>query len=96
MTTISTCLNSSATLLLTDYYHRYVNRSATERQSMRVLYGSTVVWGAIGTGAALPMIHCQSALDTWWKLSIFSGGMVGLFLLGRITRGPATRPPLPA
>lgn len=29
------------------------------------------------------MINVQSALDAWWKLaSIFSGGMLGLFLLG--------------
>ncbi len=29
------------------------------------------------------MIDVQSALDAWWKLaSIFSGGMLGLFLLG--------------
>lgn len=87
MSTISTSLNSSATLILTDYYRRYVRPQATERQSMRVLYGATVAWGAIGTGAALLLIDIQGALDTWWKLaSIFSGGMVGLFLLGRISR----------
>jgi len=29
----------------------------------------------------------QSALDAWWALaSIFSGGMLGLFLLGYISR----------
>jgi SSS family solute:Na+ symporter len=29
----------------------------------------------------------KSALDTWWKLaSIFSGGMLGLFLLGAFSR----------
>ena len=29
------------------------------------------------------MINVQSALEAWWKLaSIFSGGMLGLFLLG--------------
>lgn len=87
MSTVSTSLNSSATLLMRDYYQRYVNREATERQSMAALYISTVVWGALGTGVALLMIRIQSALDAWWTLaSIFSGGMVGLFLLGMISR----------
>jgi len=32
---------------------------------------------------AVTMINVKSALDAWWKLaSIFSGGMLGLFLLG--------------
>ena len=33
------------------------------------------------------MIGAKSLLDTWWKLSgIFAGGMLGLFLLGLISR----------
>jgi SSS family solute:Na+ symporter len=33
------------------------------------------------------MIRVKSALDAWWMLaSIFSGGMLGLFLLGFISR----------
>jgi SSS family solute:Na+ symporter len=32
------------------------------------------------------MINVKSALDAWWKLaSIFSGGMLGLFLLAAFT-----------
>jgi SSS family solute:Na+ symporter len=32
---------------------------------------------------AIAMINVKSALDAWWKLaSVFSGGMLGLFLLG--------------
>ncbi|MDZ7617270.1 MAG: sodium:solute symporter [Patescibacteria group bacterium] len=87
MSTISTSLNSSATLLMCDFYQRYVNREASERQSMAALYVSTIAWGALGTGVALLMIQIKSALDAWWTLaSIFSGGMVGLFLLGMISR----------
>jgi SSS family solute:Na+ symporter len=33
------------------------------------------------------MMRVRSALDAWWELaSIFSGGMLGLFLLGLISR----------
>jgi len=87
MSTVSTSLNSSATLLMRDYYQRYVNRTATERQSMRVLYGATVVWGLLGTGVAMLLVRVTSALDAWWTLSgVFGGGMLGLFLLGMISR----------
>lgn len=90
MSTVSTSLNSSATLLMRDYYQRYVNRSPTERQSMGVLYGATVVWGILGTGVALLLVRVTSALDAWWTMSgVFGGGMLGLFLLGMISRKAA-------
>ncbi len=93
MSTISTSLNSSATLLLRDYYQRYVNRDATEKQSMRILWGSTIVWGILGTEVAFLLLNITSALDAWWTLSgIFGGGMLGLFLLGLISR-KASNPP---
>lgn len=88
MSTISTSLNSSATLTLTDYYQRLMNPDASEKQQMTVLYGATVGWGVAGTALAVVLVQVtQSALDVWWTLSgIFSGGMVGLFLLGLISR----------
>ena len=54
---------------------------------MRVLYRTTVVITVLAISVALAMINVKSALDAWWKLaSIFSGGMLGLFLLGAFTR----------
>jgi SSS family solute:Na+ symporter len=54
---------------------------------MRVLYAGTVIWGALGTLTALALIRVESVLDAWWKLQgVFSGGMLGLFLLGIISR----------
>lgn len=88
MSTVSTSLNSSATLLMSDYYRRFLNRQASEKQCMFALYASTIVWGALGTGMALLLVKLtESALDIWWTLSgIFGGGMCGLFLLGMISR----------
>ena len=87
MSTVSTSLNSSATLVLEDFYRRYINPEASEKAGMAVLYGSTLVFGLAGLGIALAMINVESALDVWWELaSIFSGGMLGLFLLGFISR----------
>ena len=85
MSSVDSSLNSSAALVLCDLYRRFLGRSTSERESMRVLYGSTIFWGIIGTFAALAMIHVESALKHWWTLAgIFGGGMLGLFLLGRI------------
>ena len=88
MSTVSTSLNSSATLVMTDYYRRFIRPDATERQCMLTLYLSTIVWGILGIGMALILVRLtESALDIWWTLSgIFGGGMCGLFLLGMISR----------
>lgn len=87
MSTTASCLNASSTLLFTDFYKRYFRKNATEKESMMFLYSSTIIWGLIGTGVALLLIHVTSALDAWWTLSgIFGGGMLGLFLLGIVCK----------
>ncbi len=87
MSSVDSSLNCSATLVLCDIYKRYFRPNASERESMTVLYSATLVCGILGTGIALALIGTDSALDTWWHLSgIFSGGMLGLFLLGQISR----------
>jgi SSS family solute:Na+ symporter len=79
-------LNCMSTLFLRDIYQRYIRPDASEREAMRVLYFSTFAFGAVCIGAALAMIQIKSALDVWWELAgIFGGGMLGLFLLGRLS-----------
>jgi len=85
--TLASSLNCSATLTLCDLYRRYLRPRATDRESMWVLYAATLAFGVAGTAMALVMIRVKSALDAWWELAgIFSGGMLGLFLLGLISR----------
>ncbi|MBI3468661.1 MAG: sodium:solute symporter [Planctomycetes bacterium] len=80
-------LNSMATLTLRDLYQRYFRPAATERESLRVLRLSTLLWGIVGTSVALALIQAKTVLDRWWELAgIFSGGVLGLFLLGLISR----------
>jgi len=87
MSTVSTSLNSTATIFLTDYYKRFINKKASERSSMTVLYISSFLTGTAGIVIALALVGVESALDAWWSLaSIFSGGMIGLFLLGYISK----------
>ena len=84
MSTISTSINSSATVILYDYYQRFSKKTVfSEKSSMKILYTVSLVLGLVGIVIGIAMINIKSALDAWWKLaSIFSGGMLGLFLLG--------------
>jgi solute:Na+ symporter, SSS family len=87
MSTVSTSLNSTATIVLSDYYKRYFKKDADEKSSMRVLHISSFITGILGIGIALSLVGVYSILDAWWSLaSIFSGGMLGLFLLGYISK----------
>jgi len=80
-------LNTVATITLCDLYRRYLRPKAGEREAMVVLYSATFGWGAAATGVALAMIRVKTALDVWWELAgILGGGMLGLFLLGRLSR----------
>ena len=80
-------LSSMATLTLCDLYKRYLRPETGERESMWVLRLSTLTWGIVGTAAALAMMRAKTILDVWWELAgICSGGMLGLFLLGRLSR----------
>ena len=83
MSTISTSINSSATVILTDFFKFPAQKKSTQKRSMLVLYVSSFVFSILSISVAVAMINVKSALDAWWKLaSIFSGGMLGLFLLG--------------
>jgi len=85
-------LNCMATLTLCDIYRRYFRPDAGEREAMRVLQTATLGFGIMGTVTALAMIRVQSALDRWWELAgVFSGGMLGLFLLGMLSRRSGNR-----
>ena len=64
---------------------RYFNAEATEKQAMRFIKIATSIWGILGTLIALGFTAAYNALDAWWILAgIFSGGMLGLFLLGLV------------
>jgi SSS family solute:Na+ symporter len=91
MSTVSSALNSAATVCLTDVYKRYIRPDADERRSLWWLRGLTVWWGIVGTGAGVAFLELvklhENALDLWWTIAgIFGAGMVGPFLLGAFLR----------
>jgi SSS family solute:Na+ symporter len=82
MSTVDSALNCSATVLLLDFHKRYLKPDISEQASVVFLRLATVVWGLLGTGAALLMIRARSILDVWWQISgIFGGALLGLFIL---------------
>jgi solute:Na+ symporter, SSS family len=87
MSTISSNMNASATVFTMDIYKKYFKPNINDKQQLFTLHFATVIFGLIGLGAGIAMIGAKSLLDTWWKLSgIFAGGMLGLFLLGLISK----------
>lgn len=87
MSTISSGMNSSATVFLKDIFQRYINKDVTPKQELVVLYLATGIMGIFAIATGIVMIGVKSILDIWWQLAgIFAGGMLGLFLLGMISK----------
>jgi SSS family solute:Na+ symporter len=87
MSTVSTSINSSATVILSDHFRKYIHPNPSEKLSLRVLRLSSLVMGLLSIVVGLAFNGVDSALEAWWALSsIFSGGILGLFLLGLLSK----------
>ena len=87
MSTISSGMNSSATVFLKDIYQRFIDPDVSPKKQLRVLYIATATVGVLAIGTGILMIGVKSILDLWWQLAgIFAGGMLGLFLLGMLSK----------
>jgi SSS family solute:Na+ symporter len=76
-------LTSMATLYWCDVHKRLFPQT-DERRGIVVLRIATIAFAILGTLAALGLLRSQQILNDWWMLAgISSGGMLGLFLLGR-------------
>lgn len=86
MSTVATSITSSSTIVLSDYVKPYC-KQLSENTHLVILKASSAAIGALGIIVALAMLKAESIIDAWWTLSsIFSGGMLGLFLLGYCVR----------
>ncbi len=88
MSTVSTSVTSAATVILTDYIKPLLRGEVRdERKDLLTLRLASVIVGVLGIVVAILMLGVKSIIDAWWILSsIFSGGMLGLFLLGIMPR----------
>ena len=94
MSTVSSTLNSGATVVMEDWFRRHFRPDASERACVLTLRAATLFLGFASIAIAFAVIGVESALSTWWMLqSVLSGGMLGLFLLGcvskRVSKGQA-------
>lgn len=88
MSTLSSCINSVATLISVDFYERYAKRPSPQT-SVRLAEWMTVIAGIIGVGTAilLAKVDIQSALDKSFELTyLLGGGFAGCYGLGMFTR----------
>jgi SSS family solute:Na+ symporter len=88
MSTLSSVMNSVATLVSVDFYERYA-KNPTQQKSVRLAEIVTVLSGIIGIGTALllALADIKSALDTSFVLiGLLGGGFAGCYALGMFTR----------
>ena len=92
MSTVSSTLNSGSTVLLEDYWKRFFPARAGERANMVFLRLSTLVLAFMSIGVALSVVWIwgrenKTVLGMWYVLQgVFSGGMLGLFLIGAFSK----------
>ena len=85
MSTVSTSVTSAATIILTDYVRPFFVKEKKKKLELAIVRLSSFGVGILGACVAIAMLSVESIIDAWWTLSsIFSGGMLGLFLLGCI------------
>jgi SSS family solute:Na+ symporter len=88
MSTLSSCINSVATLVSVDFYERKW-KNATPAKSVKLAEMVTIIAGVIGIGTALLLATAdiKSALDTSFVLiGLLGGGFAGCYALGIFTK----------
>jgi len=92
MSTVAATLNSGSTVLLEDYWKRFLPARATERANLVFLRLMTVALALVSVGIALAVVWIwgrdnKTVLGMWYTLQgVLSGGMLGLFLIGAFSR----------
>jgi SSS family solute:Na+ symporter len=88
MSTLSSSINSLATTVVTDFHQRW-RPAATDASRLRLAQGLTLLFGVLGTGAALLMatFEIRSLWDLFLRiLGLLGGGLAGIFALGIFTQ----------
>lgn len=87
MSTVSSTLNSGATVLLEDYFCRFTGRGGDGRAGIVFLRAATAGLGVLSVAIGVGVMNVHSALSAFWALqSVLSGGMLGLFLLALMAK----------
>ncbi len=87
MSNLSSALNSLASTTVVDFYRPFLKKDAAPREVLRISRWMTVLWGIVLVALAIVSRHVHSVLETGLTIaSITYGSMVGVFLLGVLTR----------
>jgi SSS family transporter len=88
MGNLAAALNSLASTVMIDFVHARGGGRSEER-TMRLARLATVAWGAVLLAIAIGAIGVKSVLEAGLSIaSISSGALLGIFLLGILTRRP--------
>jgi solute:Na+ symporter, SSS family len=93
MSTLSSSLNSSAATALADFYRPLFGQGRSDAHYLRVSRRLTVLWGVIQILVAFGAVRTsQRIVDSVLSIASFtSGPVLGLFLLGTLTKGAGQR-----
>ncbi len=92
MSTLSTTFNSGSTVLLEDYWKRFLPSRSNERSDILFLRAATVLLALLSVGIALAVVWIwgkdnKTVLGMWYVIQgVLSGGMLGLFLIGAFSK----------
>src|SRR5271157_2124941 len=88
MANLSAALNSLASTTVVDFY-RARARNVTDQAALKIARLATVAWGGVLLGIAIQARHSHSVLEAGLTIgSIPAGALLGVFLLGVLTRKP--------
>jgi SSS family transporter len=88
MSTLSSSMNSVATLVSEDFYRRFFPAS-TDHARLRLMKLASLCVGLFGTGIAVWMarMNIRSMFQVWNEIcALIGGGFVGIYILGMFTR----------
>jgi Na+/proline symporter len=92
MANLSAALNSLSSTVVVDFFHAPA-RGMSEKKSLRLARVATVFWGAVLLAVAIGARYsAKSVLETGLTIgSVPAGALLGVFLLGVLTRKPGER-----
>lgn len=83
LSTLSTCLNSMAAIVLEDFVKPLVKAPLSEKQTIRVMRGTVLVIGVISVALVFVVQRLGTVLQLTFTLSSLAAGpLFGLFFMG--------------
>jgi Na+/proline symporter len=87
MSTLSSSLNAMASTTVVDFFRPFVKKDLSPHNQLRISRWVTVFWGIVLTILAILSRKVESVLEAGLTIaSITYGSMLGVFLLGLLTR----------